>query len=187
MRRVVFVLALIALTACGSPAPPQSADDSCERSIAQTVIWSAAEPDTVTATASGPSCSQAIVTLTVRNAAGDPLWAHAGTLYGMSAGGAAPADAAPIGAETVDAFLSGWSSIEVVGAATLPQWREDAATLTESATTFAYETPFDREVYEGMRARDLPMLCFASAVEAVTCLVIDPASGEPAIIASYGP
>ena len=46
---------------------------------------------------------------------------------------------------------------------TLPEWREGVATLTESATTFAYDTPFDRETYEMLRARNLPMFCYAAA------------------------
>jgi hypothetical protein len=38
-----------------------------------------------------------------------------------------------------------------------------------------------------LRTRDLPMLCFASALEAADCLIVDPLSRAPTRIVSYGP
>ena len=61
------------------------------------------------------------------------------------------------------------------------------ASVPESAETFAYETQFDRATYEMLRARDLAMICYAAAVEATQCLIIDPASNAPTIMTSYGP
>jgi hypothetical protein len=59
--------------------------------------------------------------------------------------------------------------------------------LTEGAETFSYDTPFDREVYEMLRARDLPMICLAAALEGSQCLIVDPATHAPALMVAYGP
>jgi hypothetical protein len=69
----------------------------------------------------------------------------------------------------------------------LPEWREGVDTLSSSAPTFSYNTPFERNTYEMLRARSLPMICYAAAVEATQCLVIDPASNAPTMIVAYGP
>ena len=37
-----------------------------------------------------------------------------------------------------------------------------------------------------LRARNLRMICYAAAVEATQCLVIDPASHAPTMIVAYG-
>ncbi len=87
----------------------------------------------------------------------------------------------------MDGFLASWADVTEMRSGALPQWRADAATLTESAETFAYETPFDRETYETLRARDLPMVCYAAGAEAVRCLIMDPASNTPSLMAAYGP
>jgi hypothetical protein len=89
--------------------------------------------------------------------------------------------------EEIDRFLAGWADVTTMRSSELPEWREGVATLTESATTFAYETPFDRDVYEMLRGRNLPMICYASAVEASQCLIIDPASHAPSMMVTYGP
>ena len=87
----------------------------------------------------------------------------------------------------MDTFLSSWADVTASTTNTLPQWREGVATLTESASTFAYETPFDRETYEMLRARNLRMICYAAAVEGTQCLIIDPASRAPTMMVAYGP
>jgi len=130
---------------------------------------------------------QAVVTFVARNAAGDPLWAFASTYYDMTAGGAPPEGAPAVLVADVDRFLAGWADVTTQRSSELPEWREGVATLTESATTFAYDTPFDRETYEMLRARNLPMICYAAAVEASQCLIVDPASRAPAMIVAYGP
>lgn len=187
MSRILLCFALLALAACGRSAPHAAVGANCDGSVSHSVVWSGATPDTVTARSEGPSCLQAVVTLTVRNAAGDPLWVHAATFYAMDAGGAPPAGAPPITNERMETFLDAWSNVNVSQSGALPEWREGVASLTDSVTTFGYETAFERGPYEALRARDLPMLCFASAVASVSCLVIDPLLGAPMIIVSYGP
>lgn len=186
MRALFLAAAVLALGACADQQP--SANAGCARAASQEVTWSSdAAPDTVTARADGPTCGQAIVTLAVRNAAGDALWAFSSTYYDLTAGGAPPEGAAPVSGDEIDRFLAGWANVTMSTSGELPEWREDAATLTESATTFAYDTPFDREIYEMLRQRNLRTLCFAAAVEATQCLIVDPASNTPALIVTYGP
>lgn len=188
MRRVLFVFAALALAACGQQQQTARSAGACARSATHQVTWSNAEaPDVITTSSNGPSCAQAVVTFVARNAAGDGLWAFASPYYDLTAGGSPPENAARVSNEDMDRFLQGWANVSEMRTGELPQWRADAATLTESATTFAYETPFDRETYERLRASNLPMICYASAVEATQCLIIDPASNAPAKMVAYGP
>ncbi|MBL8535951.1 MAG: hypothetical protein JNM59_00955 [Hyphomonadaceae bacterium] len=183
-RTLAFIA--IALGAC-APAPAPSLE-GCRLNATHNVTWSnTSAQDVVTARADGPTCAQAVVNFTVRNANGDPLWTFASTYYDMTIGGAPPPNtSAPTDAE-VGAFLNGWANVEVTRSSDLPSWSEGAASLSESASTFSYDTAFDREAYEALRARGSPMLCFAAAAEAVRCLVIAPLSNAPTEIVAYGP
>ncbi|MGQ0531514.1 MAG: hypothetical protein ACT4OF_02340 [Caulobacteraceae bacterium] len=186
--RLLLPAAALTLSACGQTDDAARDVSACARSATHEVTWtSEAAPDVITTRAEGPSCSQAVVMFVARNANGDALWAFASTYYDMTAGGVPPEGAPPVSTEDVDRFLAGWANVTTMRSSELPEWREDAATLTESATTFAYETPFERDVYEMLRARNLPMICYAAAVEASQCLIIDPASHAPAIMVAYGP
>lgn len=183
MRGFILGIALLALSACGQ-AQQRSA---CARVATHDIAWSSATPDTITALSDGPSCAQAIVTLVIRNSAGDPLWAFSSTYYDLTAGGAPPEGAPAVTEEAMDAFLAGWARVTEMRSSDLPAWREGVSTLTESATTFSYDTPFNREAYEMLRARDLPIVCYAAAVEGSQCLLIDPLSHAPTMIVAYGP
>lgn len=188
MRLAFIVLAALALTACGQQRETVSPSGNCARSATYQVTWTNAEaPDVITTSSDGPSCAQAVVTFVARNAQGDALWAFASTYYDLTAGGLPPEGAPPVSNEEMDRFLQGWANVTEMPSSGLPQWRAGVATLTESATTFAYNTPFDRETYEMLRARDLPMICYASAAEATQCLIIDPASHAPTMMVAYGP
>lgn len=183
--RTILLAAALALCAC-TPVDPAT-PDACARTATHEVIWSGDAADVITASADGPSCAQALVTFVIRNTSGDPLWAFASTYYDMNMGGIPPEGAPPVSSEQMDTFLAGWANVTEMRSGELPEWREGVATLTESATTFSYDTPFERDVYEMLRARNLPMLCYAAAVEAAQCLIIDPFSNAPTMIVAYGP
>lgn len=188
MRSAFVLIAALALAACGQQRDGAAFDAECARMATHQVVWTAAEtPDVVTAYAHGPSCTQAVVTFVARNSEGDALWAFASTYYALTTGGAPPKGAPAVSQDEIDRFLAAWADVTEMRSGALPEWREGATTLTESAETFAYETPFDRDTYERLRARDLPMICFAAAVDATQCLIIDPATSRPAIMAAYGP
>lgn len=184
MRYFALLLPLV-LLACGQQ---QAADQGgCALSATQLIAWSNSHaPDVVTARAEGPSCKQAAVTLIIRNAQGDPLWAFASTHYAMTAGdGAMPADAPDVTETAMTDFLANWADVTMQSSGELPEWREDEPALR--GETFSYHTDFEREAYEMLRGRDLPMACYAGGAETSQCLVIDPFSNAPALLVAYGP
>ena len=188
MRWLLSFVFAVSVAACAR-APATTSAEGCALTATHETSWSnPASPDTVTARADGPSCSQAILTVSIRNARGDALWAYARTYLEMTAGdGVAPEDAAAVSADEMAATLRGLANVTQQTTRALPEWRADAATLTESAETFAYETPFERDVYEMLRGRDLAMICLAAGAAASECLIIDPASGAPARMVAYSP
>jgi hypothetical protein len=176
----------LALAGCGQPAPQQA--DGCARSATHDVVWSQAEtPDVITTSAHGPTCSQAVVTFVARKANGDPLWAFAALYYDLTLGGAPPDDAPALTEAQMDTFLASWADVTRTTTNTLPEWRVGAATLSESAQTFSYDTPFDRETYEMLRTQNLPMICYQAAVEGTQCLIVDPPTGAAIMFVAYGP
>lgn len=188
MRFKILAAVTLTLVACAPATAPPQTRNGCAREATHAITWTdASAPDIVTARAEGPSCAQAIVTLTIRDATGDPLLAFADTYDALVSGGPPPEDAPAPTTEQIDAFLANWADVTQMNASALPAWRDDAPSLTASAQGFSYETPFTREAYEMVRERDLPLVCFAAAVEGSQCLVIDPATGEPARLVSYGP
>lgn len=187
MRPLFIAFALIALAACGQTETAGPAPSACAREATHEVTWSGeSSADIVTARSDGPSCAQAVVTLVIRNAQGDPLWAFASTYYDLTAGGVGPEGAAPVADEQMDTFLQGWANVSMMRSTELPEWRTDAESLSASVQSLSYETPFDRETYEMLRTRDLATLCFAAAAEASQCLIIDPASHAPIMIVAFG-
>jgi hypothetical protein len=125
--------------------------------------------------------------LVARNSDGDPLWAFASTYYDMTMGGIPPEGPPAVSNEQMDTFLAGWADVTLQHSSELPEWREGFDSLSASAQTFSYDTPFGREAYEMLRARNLAMICYAAAVEASQCLIIDPFSHAAIMIVAYGP
>ncbi|HYD87956.1 MAG TPA: hypothetical protein VEA80_10805 [Vitreimonas sp.] len=187
MRRFVLAAAALLLSACGRSDDAESINSECALSATREVAWSRAQtPDVITTSAQGPSCAQAAVTFVARNADGDPLWVFSSTYHDLTVGGGFPPEGAPeVTREQMESFLTTWADVTASRTSGLPEWREGAPSLTASATTFVYETPYDRETYEMLRARDLPMICYAAAPEATQCLIIDPTSHAPALMVAY--
>ena len=187
MRFIVFAALALALTACGQPPTPQAAS-GCARTATHEVVWSRAEtPDVITTTSHGPTCAQAVVSFVARNADGDPLWAFAALYYDLRFGGPPPEGAPGASEADMDAFLASWADVTRTTSDTMPEWRDGVATLSQSAHTFSYDTPFDRETYEMLRTRALPMICYQAAVEGTQCLIVDPATNAPIMFVAYGP
>jgi hypothetical protein len=186
MRIAFIIAALTALASCNQETARMS--DACALSAESQFTFSNSEaPDAASARAFGPSCNQAVVLLTLRNAAGDALWTHAGSYHAMVHGGPPPPGAPPVSEEDLQLFLNAWADVSINSSADLPPWSEDAARPGEEGQPFAYVTPFDREAYERLRAQDLAQVCFAAGAETSRCLVLDPATRTPALLAEYGP
>ncbi|HWA01205.1 MAG TPA: hypothetical protein VG841_12915 [Caulobacterales bacterium] len=187
--RFLCVAAALALAACGRPAPaPHIAAPGvgCTREYMHRVAFSdVSAPDTITARAEGPSCAQAVVTLTIRAANGDPLWVFAET-YAVMQGGEAASRLAPAAIDRLDEFLMSWADVTIKTTGDLPEWRAEAATLAESVQGMSYATPFDRDSYERFRRQNLRDLCFAVGPESSQCIIMDPASHAPSLIVNFG-
>lgn len=189
MRTALFGILALSLAACGQQQTESaSAENGCALSATHELNWSSdTQSDIVTATAHGPSCGQAIVTLVVRNAAGDPLWTLSRTYLDMVAGGGGPGAPPPVSDEEMQRFLDGWVDLSLGRSSELPAWTESAATLGDAVQGMSYATNFDRDTYEMLRASNLPQICYAAATEGSECLIIDPASHTPAMIVAFGP
>lgn len=185
MRHLILVCAAFALAACGQQEQQQAAN-GCALEASKQITWSGAEADTINARAEGPDCTRAFVQFSIRGANGDALWVFASTYYDLRHGGTPPADAPATTADEVQEFLNSWVDVTEVRTSALPAWTETQSRPGEGVEPFGYETPFDREVYEAMRTRDLPAVCYAAAVAAVQCLIIDPASHSPTMMVAYG-
>lgn len=189
MRRMVLGAAALLVCACGqqTQSPSSLAVEGCARSRSHQVAWTNPDaPDTIRVSAQGPSCVQAVVTFIARNAHGDPLWTFISTYHDMTTGGVAFENARPVSPEQVDRFLSGWANVTAQTSARLPEWREGGENIGSNGG-LTYTTSFSREAYEAMRQRNLRMICYAAAVDATQCLVVDPSSNAPAMIVAYGP
>ncbi len=187
MRSIFLAFALTALAACGQTETAAPAATGCAREATHEVTWSGGSAaDIVTARAEGPSCAQAVVTLVIRSANGDALWAYAAKYLDLTMGGAGPEGAPEVTEEQMDAFLQGWANVSMMRSTELPEWRADAPTLSASVQELSYDTPFNRETYEMLRTQDLPLLCYAAGAEASQCLIIDPASRAPIMIVAFG-
>ncbi|MFZ2029011.1 MAG: hypothetical protein WAU68_01770 [Vitreimonas sp.] len=188
MRRMILGAAALLLCACGqqTQTATTSASSGCERSATHQVLWTDAEaPDTISVRAEGPSCSQAVVSLVARNAQGDPLWTFINTYHDMTTGGVATDDTPAVSPQQVDHFLAGWANVTAQTSGQLPEWREGAENVGSNGG-LTYTTSFSRESYEAMRQRNARMICYAAAVAATQCLVVDPSSNSPAMIVAYG-
>ncbi len=187
MRFFALGLAALILGACGQALDHDVIASSCTHSATHEVTWTDADAaDTITTHSEGPSCAQAIVTFTARNAQGDPLWAFASSYYQMSFGEGGPPEAAPpVSDEDIERFLASWAEVTQMRSSQLPQWLDIAH--TDAADGLSYATPLNSESYPIVRERDLPLICLAVGAEASQCLMIDPFSHAPALLVTVGP
>ncbi len=187
MRFFALGLTALILGACGQALDNDLAASSCTYSATHEVIWTNSNAaDTITTHSEGPSCAQAIVTFTARNAQGDPLWAFASSYYAMNVGeGAPPEGAPPVSNQDIEHFLAAWAEVTQMRSSQLPQWRDIAH--TDAADGLSYASPLNSESYPLVRERDLPLICLAVGAEASQCLMIDPFSHAPALLVTVGP
>ena len=187
MRSYAAGLIALLLGACGQTQNDSVATAGCARGATHHIIWSsAAAPDVITARSDGPTCAQAIVTFTARNAQGDPLWAFASTYYAITAGdGAPPEGFPPVSNEEMDRFLASWAEVTEMTSGDLPEWRD--VTLTDSSEGLAYVSPLTAESYPLVRERNVPLICFAIGAETSQCVMIDPFANAPALVVTVSP
>lgn len=186
MRALATCAVAVFLAACNPHGDGARSDSACVRVATRSTNWSSEQSvDTISARAEGPTCAQSVVTFTIRNADGDPLWTFASTFYEMTVGGRTDEPAA-VSAEEVDSFLASWVDVTVNRSSDLPAWTEGADALSAAADGMSYYTDLNRETYEDLRGRNLPQLCFAAGVDSSRCLVVDPHTHAPLAIVAFG-
>jgi len=192
MRAIIFAV-MLSLAACvqrEGPTRPEAGDNACARTATHRLIWSdPADADVVSASSAGPSCAQAVITLVVRNSAGDPLWTFANTYRDLRTGGVAPVGMSPpeVSLEQMEKFLASMANLTQLRASQLPDWPATGPGPADPTRPLHYTTAFHRDAYLGLRASDRPLICYAAAAEATQCLVMDPASNAPAALIAFGP
>jgi hypothetical protein len=192
MRALIFVV-MLTLAACvqrEGPTRPGGGDSACARTQTHALMWSSqTDADVVSASSQGPSCEQAVITLVVRTASGDPLWTFSNTYYDLHTGGVAPAGvtAPAVTVEEMEKFLQSLANVTQMRSSQLPDWAQGAAGPADPARTLHYSSTYQRDAYEALRASDRALLCYAAAAETTQCLIIDPASNAAHIVVAFGP
>lgn len=146
-------LLLLALTACAHPEAK-----GCDVSVERDIVFST-ETDQLRARALGEACDKAVALYVVSSPEGHPLWAWTAPM-----GHAFGAQFDMADEEAIAGFLADWAHPALASTAAAPDWSD------------ALPTHFDRQTYEDVRARDLPMLCHLSGVARETCIYWEPAA-----------
>ncbi len=157
----------------------QPADSTgCTVSATRGVAFSTPN-DRVTAEARGPACDKLAAVLTIRAANGALLWTYAAPadwlapgVLGAGASRTAAADA-----------MEDWAKVSVQTTAEFAPWPE---TAPGAYATSDMRTPFDRDGYEDIRARNLPVLCFATGAQTTDCIFWDKEAGMAQLIYDAG-
>lgn len=162
MRLLLSAVAALAASACArEPA-------SCDRAATATIAFSSAA-DTVTARTFGPACDKAVGVIAIAAEDGTPLYAWSAPLHPTFGNLFEPRVDGPT-VETADEFLARWAALRIAQTGEAPPWAARAPAPPGAQTTM------DRELYEFIRARDLPMACHLSAVAREACVYFEPAA-----------
>jgi hypothetical protein len=135
--------------------PPEGT--GCTVSATREVAFSTPN-DRVTAEARGPACDKLAAVLTIRAADGVLLWTYAAPADWLAPDmlGAGATRTAAVNA------MADWAQVSAQTTAEFAPWPEAAP---GAYVTSDMRTPFDREGYEDIRARKLPVLCFATGAQ----------------------
>ncbi|MBL8550141.1 MAG: hypothetical protein JNJ73_09145 [Hyphomonadaceae bacterium] len=157
--RIGACACVLALASCGQKT-------RCDLVSRGTIAFSSAEaPDTVETRAIGESCNAAAAAFIVRDAGGVPIWAWAAPFYPTFGDAFAPhAEGAGPGRVQIADFVSRWTRAEALKTSAAPAWAPEV------------ETSLERRIYDDIRARDLPMLCFLVGVARQQCIYWEPAA-----------
>lgn len=161
LRSIGFVLGAWLLAAGTASAA------SCNVSAASRWIVGTTKVLRTEASANGPTCAQAAVTLVIRASDGTALWVDAapGAQLMTFAG-------VKTRAQTLNA-LNDWlrqnPSFDNTGE--LGVWRAGRDTPESGEFAFYPEEGVDRAAYEALRAARLPMFCYVQGMESLACVV----------------
>jgi hypothetical protein len=155
----VRLVALLVLFALAAACTPRASD--CNVNVARELEFAGATV-ALRAETQGPNCHQAIALYTLRDEAGDLIYAWTTPLQrGFGDVFAAEPD------EHLQSFLERWAQPAVLTTESAPAWAE----LEVGQTTL------DQLTYNDIRARELPMLCHYSGTSREACVFWEPAAG----------
>jgi hypothetical protein len=173
MRAVMIAGALVALTACDQQAPSTPAAEmasvGCESHAR--AAWEAAPGQrfSITASADGPTCQNAVATLTIRDPAGKVLMAEAYPVEFVMNLREKKTDT------ELDAALAEW----IDPAKSTPSNTKDLIAWPAGQTHPPGEFPFypeddvDQKIYESYRTKAQPVLCYVQGGESMACVLWD--------------
>lgn len=166
--RLALLAAIAALAVACSPAEEaELTSEGCNaRAVSQ---WDVSvETFSVEATATGPDCARAVVTLTVRNASGAPLYAESHVTANLMT----LKDAQDLTA--MNTALAEWVSPNTTLSTTggLPEWAVNANAPGGEFPFYPDNHPngFSREAYAALRTANYPMFCYVQGMESLACL-----------------
>jgi len=164
------ILSLAALAACGAPGPTSppateiAADEVSACSMRAERDWIVgAKTYAVIGSAEGPSCAEAVATLTIRAPEGRDIFMQQFRTMDV------PLAFAP-GGERLQTELAAWIE-NVAPAATadaLPAWSDGAE------RPHAFHPALTREEYEAARAGRHALFCYPDGAESNACVGLDP-------------
>jgi hypothetical protein len=165
--RILIIAAVAALAACSQAEEAETMSAGCDaRGVSQ---WAAGEATySVEAASFGPDCARAVATIVIRDGSGVPVYSEAHLA----------AHVMPL-AHVTDAVamqtaLAEWTNPgQRQTSAGLPQWPANAESPATGEFPFYPHEGIDRAQYEGIRARNLPVICYVQGMESLNCLVLE--------------
>jgi len=117
----------------------------------------------------GPSCVNAVVTLVVRNAAGQPIWTDSriGSQVMIFAGVSNARDMARNLKDWLDQRRSALPRTDA-----LPDWPMGAPSPTAGEFPFYPDGDVGRETYVKLRNAKLPLFCYVQGMESMACVAL---------------
>ena len=159
---------VLGLAGCGPVERPTA--DGCRMSRTAPLTLTGPEgAERIDATADGPACGAAVVTVAVRGDDGRVLFTSAYPYLDLV--GDRRAGVAEVPAEDVGALLDRLVAVTPDTADNAPVWIEGAPHPVLDG--LVVRTPLDRPAYLALRTSAAPRLCLPAGAEAVQCLVYD--------------
>ncbi len=167
MKRMILTGLATALLA----APSALAAERCGGTAS--AAWDAAGKGwMIEAMADGPTCDQAVATMVIRNATGEPVF-NTSQVANQTMLLAGKTNAKELGDGLKEWIDPKGSNITTSDA--LPEWKKGAEAPGEAGAEFPFypDEGMTQEAYEAIRATKAPTFCYVQGMESLNCLVLD--------------
>jgi hypothetical protein len=143
---------------------------ACDIRIARGMpLRSFAKPDRMVIQSQGEDCTSAVVTLSIQDSGGSPLYSFSAPASALGFAGNAGETK-----ESLMGFLNRYAPTTARSSARLPVWAEgsEGPALPNGVSLLA-ERPF----YEAIRAQSAPLFCHRASTRLTKCFAADPEDG----------